>query len=85
MAWDGKERRVKLEYEQTEKRIRDAIIFVVGIAGSINELWVVDYPRPYALAFLASLIGVPFILHADSKRRKNGDHEGGSSGERSER
>jgi hypothetical protein len=62
-------------YERNEKRVRDAIIFSVGILGSINELWVVDEPRIYALAFLASLLGLPFILNADAKRREKRNGE----------
>ena len=53
-----------------EKRVRDAIIFLVGIGGCINELFIVDEPRPSALVFLASLVGVPFILQADERKAK---------------
>jgi len=58
-------------YEIIEKRIRDAVIFTIGIAGTVNEIWFQPDVRPYILAFLASLIGVPFILLADAKRRSN--------------
>lgn len=51
-----------------EKRVRDGIIFMVGIGGCINELFIVAEPRPAALVFLASLIGVPFVLSADEKK-----------------
>ena len=52
-----------------EPRIRDAVIFVVGIGGIVNELFVLEQPRSVALVFLASLIGVPFVLSADERRK----------------
>ena len=60
-------------YEVVEKRVRDTIIFTVGVAGSVNEIWFQADTRPYILTFLASLIGVPFILLADAKRRRERD------------
>lgn len=56
-----------------DKRVRDGVLFVVGIAGIINELFVVAGPRPSALLFLGSLVGLPFVLQADERRRKDGD------------
>lgn len=53
-----------------EKRLRDGIIFVVGVGGVANELFLRDEIRPSALIFLASMIGVPFVLAADAKRRE---------------
>lgn len=64
-------------YTRYEKRVRDGLIFTVGIVGVINELFLVAEPRPSSLIFLASLIGVPFVLGADEKRtrKNNGDSE----------
>lgn len=61
-------RRADERWAKYEKRIRDSVIFLVGIGGVINELWVEPSPRAAALVFLASLIGVPFVLSADEKR-----------------
>lgn len=70
----SKERRQKVRREQDkwliyEPRIRDAVIFIVGVGGVINELFILESPRSVALVFLASLIGVPFVLSADERRR----------------
>lgn len=55
-------------WNRYDKRVRDSIIFMVGVGGVINELFVENEPRPAALVFLASLIGVPFVLSADEKK-----------------
>lgn len=55
-----------------DKRVRDAILFTVGVAGIINELFILGDPRPSSLLFLGSLVGLPFVLQADERRRKNG-------------
>lgn len=67
-------------YALIENRIRDAVIFVIGIGGVVNELFVLDDPRPSALVFLASLIGVPFVLSADERRAAEGGGKGGGDG-----
>lgn len=55
----------------SDKKVRDFVLWLVGVAGVINELFIVPDPRPSALIFLGSLIGVPFVLGADEKRRKD--------------
>lgn len=57
------------EWARWDKRIRDALLFSVGLAGVINELWIQPEPRIYSLVFLGSILGIPFVLHADEKRR----------------
>lgn len=78
----ARERRASVEGRRAEdrwsvwdKRIRDAILFVVGIAGIVNELFVIAGPRPSALLFLGSLVGLPFVLQADERRRNGGDSD----------
>lgn len=61
-------RRAEDIYARWNVRIRDSIIFIVGVLGVINELFIVPDPRPSILIFLGSLIGVPFVLSADEKR-----------------
>ena len=55
-------------WSRWDKRIRDTVIFTVGVAGVIHELFLVGEPRAAALIFLGSLIGVPFVLSADDRR-----------------
>jgi len=52
------------QWEPWNQRARDTILFAVGVVGVINELFVVDEPRAYALLFLGSLIGMPFVLNS---------------------
>lgn len=61
-------RRAEDVYLRWNVKIRDTIIFLVGVGGVINELWLVASPRPSVLVFLGSLIGVPFVMSADEKR-----------------
>lgn len=58
-----------------DKWVRDTALFLVGIAGVINELWFQSAPRWSALVFLASLLGLPFALSADERRRRTHDKE----------
>jgi hypothetical protein len=62
-------RRDEDQWSLWDKRLRDALIFIVGIIGTIHELFVIVDPRPYALVFLASLIGIPFVMSRDEQRR----------------
>lgn len=79
--WDGKERRNSGRYDRTEQRVKDAVIFILAIGGSINEIWFVREARPYILAFILSFLGVPFILKADSLRFLRKKDEDSDSGE----
>lgn len=65
---NGNGRRAEDLYATWNVRVRDTVIFVVGVVGVINELFIVFEPRPSILIFLGSLIGVPFVLGADEKR-----------------
>lgn len=57
-------------WSKWDKRIRDTILFLVGVLGIINELAIVSEPRPSVLVFLASLVGLPLIFAKDEQRRK---------------
>lgn len=59
-------------WEQWNTRIRDIVLFVIGVAGIINELFLIAEPRPSSLVFLGSLVGLPFVLNADERRRRSG-------------
>ncbi|MCA1781984.1 MAG: hypothetical protein ABR616_05740 [Dermatophilaceae bacterium] len=75
-------RRAEDVYIRWNVKIRDTIIFVVGVVGVVNELFLVSQVRPSILIFLGSLIGVPFVLSADEKRTtsrvEDGEQEGPS-------
>lgn len=77
-------RRLDDVWARWDKRVRDTIIFCVGVGGCINELFFVPDPRPAALVFLASLIGIPFVLSADETKQPTDapSSEGGDDVER---
>lgn len=52
-----------------DKRVRDVGLYIVGMLGVINELFIQPEPRPTSLVFLATVLGIPFVLRADEKRR----------------
>lgn len=56
-------------WQRWDKRVRDAVLFIIGIIGVVNELFYEPEPRAGALIFLASILGIPFVLRADEKRR----------------
>jgi hypothetical protein len=62
----------KRQWEVWDKRVRDSALFLLGIAATINELWFVTEPRPLALPVIGGLLGLPFALRADEKRREGG-------------
>lgn len=64
-------RRADDQWARWDKRVRDLVLFAVGIAGIVNELFLSDEPNPTALVFLATIVGVPFVLRADEKRRSD--------------
>lgn len=57
-------------WELWNPRVRDTGIYLLGIYGVINELFIVPEPRLYALIFLGPLIGMPLVLGADAARNK---------------
>lgn len=65
---DNPGRRAEDLYARWNVRVRDSVIFVVGVVGVVNELFIVATPRPSILLFLGSLIGVPFVMSADERR-----------------
>lgn len=55
-------------YDKWNSRVRDVVLFLVGVSGCVYEIFLVPDPRPSILVFLGSLIGMPFVLSADEKR-----------------
>ncbi len=49
--------------------LRDGIWLLLGTAGAVNELFLRSgSERPYVLAFLGALLGLPLFLSLDRKR-----------------
>ncbi|MBA2312751.1 MAG: hypothetical protein H0V97_08130 [Actinobacteria bacterium] len=46
---------------------RDAIMFTIGAFGFFHELIYTQAERPFILALSGALMGLPFVLSADSK------------------
>lgn len=66
-----KGRRAQDRWATWDKRVRDSMIFALGVIGALNELFIEKDPRPTALVFIGSIIGVPFALKADERRRES--------------
>ena len=51
-------------------------MFTLGAIGFLHELLVSEAERPFLLALCGAMMGLPFVLSADSRiRRANGDEE----------
>lgn len=51
------------------KRTQAVLLWVIGAAGIVNELFIEKAPRPYAWPIIGALIGGPFALEFDRQRR----------------
>ena len=49
---------------------RDTIMFALGATGFLHELILGGAERPFMLALCGALMGLPFVLAADSKLRQ---------------
>lgn len=54
-----------------DRRLRDVGIYLVAIAGAVNQLFFTKDPSETALVFLAAMLGFPLVLRADEGRRKS--------------
>lgn len=69
-------RRKEDQWAIWDKRLRDVILFLLGVGLTLNEfLNISQGPRPAALVFLSSLIGLPFVLQANEKMRRESSFE----------
>lgn len=57
------------KWSRWDKRIRDLVIWIIGVGALMNELFVKKQPEPTTLIFLGGILGIPFILKADEIRR----------------
>lgn len=51
------------------KLTRDLALFLLGLGGAINQLFIVEKADPAILAFCGLLLGVPAIVRLDEKRK----------------
>lgn len=64
------------EWTTWTNRTRDATFLVLGLAGTINQLFFANPPNPVLYPILASLLGAPFALALDERRRQGrGDQD----------
>jgi hypothetical protein len=56
-----------------DRRVRDLGIYIVALAGVINQLFFAKEPSETILVFLAAALGFPLVLRADEIRRMNRD------------
>lgn len=57
--------------EQRWRRVQDVIVWSIGAAGLVNELFVEPRPRPEAFPILAVVLGLPFARRADRQRTED--------------
>lgn len=56
---------------------RSTLMFVLGATGFLHELIVGGAERPFLLALSGALMGLPFVLAADSRLRQGKEEEEG--------
>lgn len=52
-----------------DRRARDLGIYILAVAGCINQLFFTKEPSETVLIFLAAMLGFPLVLRADEARR----------------
>jgi hypothetical protein len=62
-------RREQDKWNVWDKRVRDLGIYIVALAGVVNQLFFSKNPSETILVFLAAMLGFPLILKADEVRR----------------
>jgi hypothetical protein len=51
------------QWHRWEDRIKSGALLLIGLVGTVNELFIrAGEPRVTALAFLAGVLGLPFVL-----------------------
>lgn len=70
-----KRRMTDVEWERWRDRTRDACFLVLGLAGTANQLFFASPPNPVLYPILAALLGLPFALALDERRRKSNEEE----------
>jgi hypothetical protein len=62
-------------WEKWDMRVLDTIIYVVAIAGAVNQMFIVTLtggkPDTLLIGFCLSLLGVPSLRKVDERRRQN--------------
>ena len=69
------------------KKAQPAIIFIAGLCAFGWQVFAEDVDRPYLLAVIAGMLGLPFVIMADKARlakSDRGEEENESSSKNSE-
>ena len=61
------------EWSRWVNRVRDVFFLTLGLAGTANQLFYANPPNPVLYPILASLLGAPFALALDERRRNSRD------------
>lgn len=51
-------------------RIRDLVLWLIGIGAVVNELFAREEIRPLAPPIIAALLGLPIALRADERKKQ---------------
>lgn len=66
----SKVRREADRWDIWDRRIRDVLLFLAGLLLLLHETVASTAPRPTLVVAAMALLGVPFVMAADEKRRK---------------
>jgi len=59
------------------KVVQPIVLFAVGILAFAWQVLVENVDRPYLLALIAGMLGLPFVLLADKARNQGGEESSG--------
>ena len=64
------------KYPDILKKVQPVVIFLAGLLAFGWQVFAEDVDRPYLLAVIAGMLGLPFVILAD-KARNAKDEKGG--------
>lgn len=65
------------KYPEILKKVQPVIIFLAGLFAFGWQVFAEDVDRPYLLAVIAGMLGLPFVILADKARVARGESKGG--------
>jgi hypothetical protein len=63
-------RRIDDNWEKWNKRLRDLGIYLLGVAGTVHELFIRSPREAWILPFCALLLGLPPLIRWDERRKE---------------
>lgn len=60
-------------WETWQRRLTEAAVRVVAIAGSVHQLFLAEKPDMALLVFLVGLLGLPTVVSLDRRRERQDD------------